>query len=253
MVGGVKELIKRVPLVGPLARRIYRHFRGDREALQPFAGSERYWEQRYVSGGDSGPGSYGKFALFKAEILNGFVAEHEVRSVIEFGCGDGNQLELAAYPAYLGLDVSDTAIARCRERFRGDPTKTFQLAQDYDGRRAELALSLDVIFHLVEDGVFERYMATLFQAATRFVIVYSSNRDEPTDEASMHVRHRRFTTWIDAHASDWSLKSHIPNRYPNLGDYRTGSFSDFYIYRRNDGPAPESGRPTMVGDPNGAG
>ncbi len=238
----VKELIKRVPIVGPLARMIYRRIRGDRGAPPPFLGSDRYWEQRYVSGGDSGPGSYGKFALFKAEILNGFVAEHEVRSVIEFGCGDGNQLELAAYPVYLGVDVSEAAIARCRERFRADPSKTFQLAKDYDGHRAELALSLDVIFHLVEDDVFERYMEALFQAATRFVIIYSSNRDEPADRESMHVRHRRFSSWIDAHAPGWTLMAHVPNRYPNQGDYRTGSFSDFFIYRRISGPTPRSDR-----------
>jgi SAM-dependent methyltransferase len=242
MAAGVKELIKRLPIVGPLARRIYWRLRGDRGAPRPFPGSEGYWEQRYVAGGDSGPGSYGKFALFKAEILNGFIAEHEVRSVIEFGCGDGNQLELAAYPVYLGVDVSETAIARCRERFRADPTKTFQLGKDYDGRRAELAMSLDVIFHLVEDGVFERYMEALFQAAERFVIIYSSNRDEPTDRESRHVRHRRFTSWIDDHAPGWTLMAHVPNRYPNQGDYRTGSFSDFFIYRRIGGPTPESDR-----------
>lgn len=234
----MKELIKQVPILGPLVQRIYRRLRGDRGDPRPFLGSERYWEERYVSGGDSGPGSYGKFALFKAEILNGFVAEHQVRSVIEFGCGDGNQLELATYPVYLGVDVSETAIARCRERFRADPTKTFLLAQDYDGRRAELALSLDVIFHLVEDRVFEQYMEALFQAATRFVIIYSSNRDEPPDRESMHVRHRRFTAWIDAQAPGWTLMAHVPNRYPNLGDYRTGSFSDFFIYRTSSGPVP---------------
>lgn len=239
---GVKELIKRVPIVGPLARRIYRRLRGGRGVPTPFPGSESYWEQRYVSGADSGPGSYGKFALFKAEILNGFVADHQVGSVIEFGCGDGNQLELAAYPVYLGVDVSETAVARCRERFRADPTKTFQLAKDYDGRQAELALSLDVIFHLVEDGVFERYMEALFQAATRFVIIYSSNRDEPADRESTHVRHRRFTSWIDAHAPGWTLMAHVPNRYPNTGDYQTGSFSDFFIYRRIGGQTPVSGR-----------
>ena len=240
--GGVKEFIKRVPIVGPLAGRIYRRLRGDRGAQMPFLGSERYWEQRYVSGGDSGPGSYGKFALFKAEMLNGFVAEHQVRSVIEFGCGDGNQLELATYPVYLGVDVSETAIARCRERFSADPTKTFQLAQDYDGRRAELALSLDVIFHLVEDDVFARYMEALFQAATRFVIIYSSNRDEPTSREAMHVRHRRFTSWVDDHLPGWTLMAHVPNRYPNLGDYRTGSFSDFFIYRLIGGPTLGSDR-----------
>jgi hypothetical protein len=45
-------------------------------------------------------GSYGKFAAFKAEVLNAFVQEMRVDTVIEFGCGDGNQLTLARYPLF---------------------------------------------------------------------------------------------------------------------------------------------------------
>src|SRR5579864_6395854 len=75
-----------------------------------FPGSQTYWDQRYAEGGTSGSGSYGEQAAFKAEILNGFVARHGIQSVIEFGCGDGNQLSLASYPSYVGLDVSRTAI-----------------------------------------------------------------------------------------------------------------------------------------------
>ena len=77
-----------------------------------FPGSAAYWESRYAKGGSSGVGSYGRFAEFKAEVLNRFVATHSVQSVIEFGCGDGNQLALASYPWYLGYDVSATAVAR---------------------------------------------------------------------------------------------------------------------------------------------
>ncbi len=65
-----------------------------------FPGSDKYWEQRYAVGGNSGVGSYGKFANFKAEVINKFVREHKIKSVIEFGCGDGNQLKLANYPSY---------------------------------------------------------------------------------------------------------------------------------------------------------
>ena len=227
-----KELLKRVPLLGALVTRIWRRFRAAPETSVPFRGSEPYWERRYASGGTSGPGSYGKLALFKAEIINRFVADHSVQSVIEFGCGDGNQLELAAYPNYLGVDVSETALARCRKRFREDRSKSFELAADYDGSKAELALSLDVIFHLVEDSVFEHYMARLFDAATRFVIIYSSNRDERvSDPAAMHVRHRRFTDWVGVNAAGWELMECIPNRHPDQGDYDRGSFSDFYLYR----------------------
>ena len=54
-----------------------------------FTGTASYWERRYVTGGTSGAGSYGEFGAAKAEFLNTFVSEHRVRSVVEFGCGDG--------------------------------------------------------------------------------------------------------------------------------------------------------------------
>jgi SAM-dependent methyltransferase len=199
---------------------------------RPFVGSQAYWERRYARGGNSGVGSYAKFAEFKAEVLNDFVAKHEVGSVIELGCGDGNQLELARYPRYIGLDVSPTAVEMCRVRFASDSTKQFGVMSDYEGDSAELALSLDVIYHLVEDEVFDDYMETLFRAAKRFVIVYASDTDEtPLDEAD-HVRHRKFTEWIDSRAPEWRLMERIPNRYPHEGDYKTGSFSDFYLYAK---------------------
>jgi hypothetical protein len=60
-----------------------------------FRDSQSYWEDRYVSGGTSGPGSYDAQAEYKADFLNRFVRENAIGSVIEFGCGDGNQLGLA--------------------------------------------------------------------------------------------------------------------------------------------------------------
>ena len=50
-------------------------------------------------GGNSGAGSYNKIAIFKAKIMNQFVLENNIQHVIEFGFGDGAQLERAKYPA----------------------------------------------------------------------------------------------------------------------------------------------------------
>jgi len=189
-----------------------------------FETSQTYWEQRYADGGNSGEGSYGKFALLKAEIVNEFIASHNVDSIIEFGCGDGNQLTLAKYPCYTGFDVSETAICMCRQRFNSDSTKTFLLMQEYRGEAAELALSLDVIYHLVEDRVFEDYMTTLFGAAERYVIIYSSDTDRNHWWASAHVKHRKFTSWISRVRSDWRLIDHRPSI--------SGSMAAFYIYEK---------------------
>ena len=195
-----------------------------------FRGSARYWERNYARGGTSGAGSYHALAQGKAAFLNDFVRSHEVASVIEFGCGDGNQLALADYPAYIGLDISRTAIEMCQRRFADDPAKSFFL---YDGAcftdraglfTAEAALSLDVIYHLTEDAVFEAYMTHLFAAATRFVIIYATNREQRG--TAPHVRHRRFTPWVEASGPGWRLLRVTPG--PNSGPDR----ADFFIYHR---------------------
>ncbi len=205
-------------------------------APHTFTASRDYWEQRYADGRDSGTGSYGPFADFKAEILNEFVSTFSVRTVIEFGCGDGNQLRLANYSEYLGFDVSETAVRKCQEIFKSDVTRRFKLADDYNGETADLALSLDVIFHLVEDDIFEKYMNRLFNAGTRYVIVYSSNTDDQGDNDAPHVRHREFTRWVAVQRPQWTLFQHVPNRFPYGGDYHTGSFADFYMFRNNHAP-----------------
>lgn len=202
-----------------------------------FLGSSDYWEKRYNGGGTSGAGSFGKLSEFKAEIVNSFVKENNIRSVIEFGCGDGNQLSLASYPAYIGLDVSETAIRLCKERFQHDKIKRFLLydpehfADKYSVLKADMVLSLDVIYHLIEDNVFELYMNHVFSVAEKYVIIYSS--DFSGDSPSSHIKYRQFSGWIKSHLPAWRLLKKIPNKYPYKGDDRTGSLSDFYIYRKS--------------------
>lgn len=198
-----------------------------------FGGSTDYWRQRYVQGQDSGAGSYGKFAAFKADVLNAVFEELGLRSAIEYGCGDGHQLGLLRIERYVGLDISDEALDRCRRLHGHDSSRRFARDGEHDGATADATLSLDVIYHLVEDDVFERYMRRLFDGATQLVAIYSSNVDE-AQTGVPHVRHRRFDDWVRAHAPGWALWRHVPNQHPWNGDHRDGSFADFYLYR----PAP---------------
>ena len=225
------QQIEKHPSLAELLKRLFGRIL--KKGRQPgvFPGSASYWEQRYASGANSGVGSYSKFADFKAETINSFVAARRVTSVIELGCGDGNQLTLAAYPEYLGLDVSDTVVSRCREKFAADATKTFMTMSEYRGTKADLSLSLDVIYHLVEDEVFESYVKTLFRAADRYVIVYSSNEDY-YDPGLTHIRHRAFAEWVEQNLPEWKLIKHVPNRFPYKGNYKKGSWSDFFFYEK---------------------
>lgn len=223
----MKSAVKKIPVIGAMAGRLYRRYI---RPVERFDDSASFWKNRYASGGHSGVGSFGRLAEFKAEVLNRFVKDEGIQSVIEFGCGDGRQVELAEYPSYLGLDISPDAIERCRRLFAEDATKQFKVIDEYADETADLTLSLDVIYHLVEDAVYESYMRQLFDAAERWVAVYSSNAE--IQAVVPQVRHRVFTDWVAQHCPEWKLLAEIPNRYPYTHDYRTESFADFFIFAK---------------------
>jgi SAM-dependent methyltransferase len=229
----LKAMVAGNPVLGPAARAIARTpIVLELRRRFSFGDSSTYWEKRYQQGKTSGVGSYGRLAAFKAEVLNDFVAKNSIESVIEFGCGDGTQLALANYPRYVGVDVTQGSINICEKRFEGDEAKKFYLTTQLPRNIGKfgLALSLDVVYHLVEDAVFEAYMRSLFEHAGRYVVVYSSNKIEPSGVP--HVRHRRFTGWIQANAPQWKQCGFVPNRYPE--DQKRAddtSFADFYFFQ----------------------
>jgi SAM-dependent methyltransferase len=200
-------------------------------ALLPgFSGSASYWERRYRLGGSSGEGSEGPLADFKARVLNELVAQRGIETVLELGCGDGRQLALAEYPSYLGLDVSQAAVGQCRERFAGHAGRCF-LQLDAanspnlgDFVQADLVLSLDVIYHLVEDAVYEHHLAQLFGCARRMVVIYASSEVRPSRVP--HVRHRPVVSDVAARFASFELVRTIPNAYPDQ------SFCSFFVFER---------------------
>ncbi len=230
----IKKKLAQTPLIGTCSKALYLFLQ-----KRNFTNSATYWEQRYASGKNSGEGSYNALANFKADVLNNFVKSQNINSVIEFGCGDGNQLFLSNYPSYIGLDISDTAIALCATKFKHDLTKSFFL---YNPKcfidntltfKAELALSLDVIYHLVEDEKFYLHIQHLFSSASRYVIIYSTNDDVSDPYQLPHVKRRCFSNYIEQHFKNWSLSNQIPNKFPLNKFPETGSNADFFIYKFN--------------------
>ena len=192
-----------------------------------YPGSIRYWERRYARGGDSGSGSSGRLAAYKADWLNRFVQEHEVQQVIEFGCGDGQQLQLAKYPNYLGLDVAPSAVRRCRELFAGDTSKQFAVYNPFSfeptNGQADLALSIEVLFHLTEDAVYERYLQHLFTSSRRWVVIFAPDEPDRTGGQFPHLRPREFTKDVP---ETWILRRRDENPHRDI------SISDFFVFER---------------------
>jgi SAM-dependent methyltransferase len=229
--GRLRRTVGAVPVIGPIAKRIYRMMALSPPPPVPFTSSTRYWEDRYAVGGNSGAGSYGRLARFKADVINKFVAENAIQTVVEFGCGDGAQLNRACYPQYTGIDISPRAIELCQARFSRDTSKRFLHAEspEADSATADLALSLDVIYHLVEDDTYDQYMSRLVLAAKKYICIYSSNIERSSHVA--HVRHRCFTNWLMTQAPEWRPILKVPNPYQEDPANPTHtSWADFYFF-----------------------
>lgn len=202
-----------------------------------------YWEKRYSSGRTSGAGSYNRLARFKASFINKFLNERQILSVAEMGCGDGAQLGLMKYPKYLGLDISETAIEICKRKFSDNlnfsfahyKPDNFNLPQ-HEGKY-DLALSLDVIYHLSNDDVYKKYLITLFGLSSKYVIIYSNSQELYTkgiNEEAEYVRFRNFGSDIKKHFPEWGLIEIEPNYYPfNLSLADETSIADFYIFQKH--------------------
>ena len=102
---------------------------------------------------------------------------------------------------------------------------------DYDTEMAELTLSLDVIFHLIEDEVFIDYMEKLFKASSKYVIIYSSNTNTQFNSPTKHFKNRKFTKWVNEKQPDFKLIKFIKNKYP-YKKLNGGSLSNFFIYQK---------------------
>ncbi len=200
-----------------------------------FKGSTQYWEERYKSGRNSGAGSYGRLADYKATFLNSLVKELDIKSLAELGVGDGNQLSLSDYPKYTGYDVTQSSISACRQTFKDDRSKEFvkidPLQNLKSARKVDATLSLDVIYHLIEDEVFEAHIYNLFKLSEKYVVIYSSNYNERSE--AKHVRHRKFTDFVGTSIKGWELMTSEENPFGfDQENPDNTSHANFYVYKK---------------------
>jgi cyclopropane fatty-acyl-phospholipid synthase-like methyltransferase len=226
---GLKERLLKIKLIEEYKRN---------QQKKKFKGSGEYWEERYKTQGNSGAGSYTHLAEFKAEFLNQFVVKNQIQTVLEFGCGDGNQLKIATYPNYIGLDVSRTAINICHDLFKNDSSKSFLLYDSlafFDNHgilKADLTLSLDVLYHLVEKEIFEKYLLDLFSCSSKYVIIYASDYNQKAEPIYQHENRRSFSDFVAKNIPSFQLVDTVKNKYHETSSGVENSISDFFVYQK---------------------
>lgn len=145
----------------------------------------QYWDRRYALGGNSGAGSRGDELDAKVRLVQTLVDGLKLKSVLDLGCGDGFFASRIEVDEYVGYDVSSVAVNRCRTF-----VPRYEFLDRVPTRDFDLILSMDVIFHLVNDLDYHEYMKTLWRKTTNVALVYGTDRDE---RGRQHVLHR---SWV---------------------------------------------------------
>ena len=156
--------------------------------VQPAFQAEAYWERRYAAGDDSGAGSDGFNYEFKRDYIRHVIRTYGTRTAVDLGCGDGRQLfeilTTGALDEYQGIDVARSAVERCRELYRDHPKCRFDGYDTVEWKRYDLALSLDVLYHIVDYRDYLAYLRQLF-GCSDYVLLYAYRRALPSAVAHM--------------------------------------------------------------------
>lgn len=199
--------------------------------FKKFKNSHQYWNNRYDYGGNSGKGSRDSNASSKATFFNQLIKQYGLKFAIELGSGDGENAYLYHIEKYIGYDISPTAVSVATKRNKTRNNVQFFHEKDpffhakstiqskYDPEES-IAISFDVLFHLVEDAVYKQYLYDLTQGDHYYILIYSTNFDQITQEA--HIKHRRFSE--DVCSFGWSIVQRMKT---------DNSRKEFVLFRRN--------------------
>ena len=191
----------------------------------------RYWEDRYKSGRNSGEGSYGESAKYKANVINDYISKLDIKTIGDYGCGDGNQISLlSGFELYYGYDISNFIIDANIVKF-ADKRNMFFYKNIIDLPECDLNLSLDVLYHICPESEYITYLTNLFNKSKKYVLIYSTNRDEDfelTDEND-YAYHRKFKDWVEKNILDFELAEKLDNPLYNVD----AGAVNFYLYKRN--------------------
>lgn len=161
----------------------------------------------------------GEAAQEKADFVNRIIEEFRPRTIIDWGCGDGEVIKRLHLniSKYYGVEISPFMVLKLSKKFNRDfcrfssPKKARNLKW-----RGELSMSLDVMFHLVNPIEYREYLANLFGTSDQLVLIKSP--DETRNGMNRHVLYRKWTPDVAKLFPSWKLVRNV---------------EDWYLYERN--------------------
>jgi len=154
--------------------------------------TKNHWNNTYVTGGNSGVGSYRKDLYeYKLNFIKKLIVNQNIKSVFDFGCGDGHQLSEIVVgkdvESYIGIDISPYIIEENKKKYKD---KIYYNLEEYEFDKKDtfdLVLCLDVLYHIMEENLFNQTIGNLFKLSKKYVLIYAVDKDL-LHSSTMHFR-----------------------------------------------------------------
>ena len=137
-----------------------------------------FWNDRYSTNMEkgSGPGSRGDILEFKSRLISEHMKNHDVRSILDLGCGDIEILKDLQIERYLGVDISDVIVTRNQNikpnwQFVCSDIGQVSIDSDFD-----MTLCLDVLIHQKHRSDYESIATKVFEVNSPVIVVSGYTR-----------------------------------------------------------------------------
>tara|TARA_R100000700_G_scaffold39366_1_gene51984 strand:+ start:345 stop:911 length:567 start_codon:yes stop_codon:yes gene_type:complete len=124
----------------------------------------------------SGSGSRGKLAKFKADYVNRVIEENGVESVYDFGCGDLHNASMIKVKDYLGIDIVEHSHPKevGAKEFKTVVSRFDKVKFD---KRADMCLCMDVLYHILEDeqDYLEKAIEKIVESSNDLIVIYAQD------------------------------------------------------------------------------
>ena len=159
---------------------------------------------------------------------------------MEFGCGDGNNLDQYKIENYLGLDVAKSAIDICERRYAHDPSKSFELitpnqANTLD-RSFDLVICLEVLMHVIDEDDYVWTLDQIFASSSSLVAIFNPLTPIRRFSKGSHENYRNLLGYLVPYIGEYALIDVVthPSTTPieRLNGHVGDMASDFVILQR---------------------
>ncbi len=175
---------------------------------------------------NSGSGSRGELALFKASFINDFIKEKNIKSIIDFGCGDLYNASLFEVKEYLGIDIVDHQIPH-KVLAKSFKTTVARFDEIKIKKNSDLVICLDVLYHILKDELeyLKNTLEKIFQTSNKYIIIYAQD--------SLDIKNNNMTP-IHIYNSPWRqiLEEKNIKLIYKQEKCRQGTTAKFFIYEK---------------------